>query len=156
PSRHVLPSPRRMQATDRVPATSVVASAGTDELTFHEAPIARCEVERGHLLERDPAYLVVLQRFGIAADGDVDEPDDEGRAGVVALEAAVACSDDVAAELLTPLAARSVEQRLAILDLAAREFPQTAVTLVRGTSAQQPPVTATDHGGEDVNDLVGH
>ncbi len=93
----------------------------------------------------------MLQRTGVSADDDGVEVDDEGSAGVGDAMQRVGDGDHLEGELLDQLPSNRVGGVLPLVELSARELPQTPVALVFGPASEEVASVALDHGGDHRN-----
>jgi hypothetical protein len=92
--------------------------------------------------------LLVLETLGLAGDFDGMELDHEVRAGVVDRELDLTDSFDDDSQLLTQFTARRVENGFADLEFSSRKLPESAVTFVGGTLADEVLRTSANYSGD--------
>jgi hypothetical protein len=103
------------------------------------------------LIEREPGECGVLVAGWFAGDSSRHESDQERGAGVCNAELRFIDTVDVDAQFFGEFPAGGRLVRLVWFDLAAGEFPQTPVALVRRALANQKAAVPSDHGCSDTN-----
>lgn len=91
----------------------------------------------------------MFEAFRLAVDLHSMKLDDELGAGIIDGEHHLSHRQHADVEFFTELSTGGVENALAGFELAAGEFPETAMALVGGALADEVVVAALDHGGDD-------